>query len=123
MTNDFAQELDAQYMHDLTPAPAVENSIELIEDEFEHLVGCFIHARDHAAALHTIYDTPVCGVPGFGHKAAKRARKAIELADARVSDARAALKAWARGNSKMNYKRRQARLARVQTIDPTITLD
>lgn len=84
---------------------------------FDQLITNYQTACRRVDDLATLWDKPVCGVPGFGFKAARNACITRQAASLAMIEAQKALTLWAR-DTKRSYKERQARLAKIRAVVP-----
>ncbi len=89
---------------------------------FEELIANYQAAEQTVNDLAILWSNPVCGVPGFGFKAARKAAPHRIAAGVKLAQARFALRQYVQ-DTKANRQRREKRLQAVQSMIPTFTLD
>lgn len=86
------------------------------------LIANYQTAAQAVNDLAILWDKPVCGVPHFGHKAARKAVPQKIAAGVKLAQAKHALRQYVQ-NSKANRERRTKRLQAVQAVIHTFTLE
>jgi len=89
---------------------------------FDQLIANYQAAQQLVNDLAILWDKPTCGVPGFGFKAARKARPQRIAASVKLAQAQYALRNYC-NETKRSVKERQNRLQRVQSVIPSFTLE
>ncbi len=89
---------------------------------FDTLIANYQVAAQTVNDLAILWDKPVCGVPHFGYKAARKAQPTRIEAGVKLAQATHNLRNYVR-DTKANYKAREKRLQAVQSVIPTFSLD
>lgn len=92
-------------------------------DQLTNLINDYWRIRMVMQALEKIANNPVCGKPGHGFKAARKAKKTLASWQTPFMDARSAINLWIDRNHKASLKERQARLQRVLAELPEYMTD
>jgi hypothetical protein len=87
------------------------------------LIANYQTAEQLVNDLNILWAVPKCGVPGFGFKAARKARPQRLVAGVKLAQARQALRDYIKGDTKANYKTRARRFEAIKTAIPSFTLE
>lgn len=88
----------------------------------ETLIANYQTAEQRVNDLNILYGNPICGVPGFGFKAARKANSQRLAAGVALAQARYALRCYVQLDKKLNQQRRMRRFESIVAIVPTFTL-
>lgn len=89
---------------------------------FDILIANYQAAEQQVNDLNTLFGNPICGMPGFGFKAARKAQLTRNVANTQLAQARYALRNYVR-DSKASKERRTRRYESVKSLIPSFTLD
>ena len=89
---------------------------------FDTLIANYQAATQTVNDLAILWSNPVCGVPHFGFKAARRANTQRIEAGVKLAQAQHALRNYVR-DSKCNKERRVRRFESIKAMIPSFTLE
>lgn len=90
--------------------------------ELTTLIANYQAAEQRVNDLAILWDKPVCGMPHFGFKAARKANSQRLTAGVALAQARYALRNYVTADKKLSILRRQQRLGKIVSVIPTFTL-